>query len=120
MYNINFLCTYKLHSTEDQVDMYRIQYLQAIEQSKWDDEEVELKMKNLFDKIHLEMSVIIDKARKSQEVASLLTIMGDDDFTVFKTLFRFETFDLTHRCVCDVLNHGMVSHENAEVLMNAL
>ena len=37
-----------------------------------------------------------------------MLILGDKDIDIFKSLFRFDLFDLTHRLLCTLLNTGKV------------
>ncbi len=122
MYNTDFVCTYKSHDHDDQEPMYRVQFLQAFGITKWDDNEVSKITKILFDEIKDNQDVkdILSKARLSEELQFFLTIIGNDDATVFSMLFKFELFDLLHRCIADIKQSGDIKSENKTALLNNL
>lgn len=122
MYQTDFICTYKLHSSEDQPEMYRIQLLQAFDLVKWDNNEVNKRLALLFNDIgsHSNIKEIINKAKVSKCCESVITLVDSEAFTIFTTLFQFETFDLFHRCICDIYSRKNVDDIHRDMLLKAM
>ena len=110
MYKSDFLCTYKLHNEDEQEDMYRLQFLQAFDTNKWDDNHIEKETKILYDKIceSDDIKEALNKIKLSDKFKAVLAIMGDDNYTLFKVLFMYDFFDLAHKCFCDFLNDKII------------
>lgn len=122
MYQGDFICTYKLHAREDQPEMYRIQLLQAFDMSKWDDEAMEKATKSIFDCVgsHPDIKSILDHAKLSKCCQSVIMLVDSKDFTIFKTLFQYELFDLFHRCICDIISRNQVDPVHRDMLFKAM
>jgi len=122
MYNSDFVCTYKSHDPEDQEAMYRVQFLQAFGITKWDDDEVSKITDELFDELKGldDIKEILSKARESEQLQLFLTIIGNDDASVFRMLFKFELFDHLHRCISDAKRCGKIELENKTGFLNNL
>ena len=146
MYQTDFLCTYKLmDNADDQEDLYRIQLLQAFDLTVWDDTEINNIMMDLFHTMNksrefkqiihksyanvyikqlLDLFVLQDTA--SLESASLESASLDpphqnkNDDLIFTLLFKYEYFDLLHRCICDYAANGVISETNLNTFLNAL
>ena len=123
-YQTDFVCTYKQMSDEiSQETLYRIQLLQALGLETWDDEKVIVILNNTYDKIK-DITVfrnIFKKAKKNKDLEFLLALICastnenikeevDDcnDKLVFQLLFKYEYFDLFHRCLSEQLRNGRV------------
>ena len=119
MYICNFACTYKLHDNDLQEDMYRLQMLQAFDLTEWDDDVIETKTKNLYNKIKNknQLHEIITKIKESDKFSKFIAFIGDDDYDLFKILFIFDLFDLAHKCFCDICNAGEITEENKKMLL---
>jgi hypothetical protein len=130
MYQADFVCTYKLMDNEyDQEQLYRIQLLQAFDLNVWEDDKInstiaelyaELLNRNVFNEIFL-------KARQNTciiEMIDALTLSGeerlDENDIIFKLLFKFEYFDLLHRCLVDYLLNKTIDDKYINNLMGAL
>ena len=122
MYNSDFVCTYKSHDHEDQEAMYRVQFLQAFGITRWDDDKVSSITKEIFEELKdiEDVKEILTKARESEQLQIFLTIIGDDDASVFRMLFKFELFDHLHRCISDAKRCGKIELENKTALLNNL
>ncbi len=122
MYNSDFVCTYKSHDPEDQEAMYRVQFLQAFGITKWEDDEVSKITDELLDELKGldDIKEILSKARESEQLQLFLTIIGNDDASVFRMLFKFELFDHLHRCISDAKRCGKIELENKTALLNNL
>ena len=111
MYQTDFICTYKNIDDSDQEDLYRIQLLQAFNIDTWDDEEVNNITEGLFNQMATAggMKDIITKCREYPDHAMLVSMMGSDDLTIFRLLFKFELFDFMHRCIVEYIRTGIIS-----------
>lgn len=125
MYCSDFICTYKLIEKDNESEhLYRIQFLQAFQCDKWDDDIINNKMKNLYDNIKNDNTVkeIINSIKSSKNLEMLINIFGDDDLSLFKLLFKYELFNLTHICICNILNKDNedIINKNKNILINNL
>ena len=125
MYCANFICTYKLIENESESEhLYRIQFLQAFESENWNDDIINDKMKTLYENIKDNANIknIINNIKKSKNLELMITLLADDELTLFKLLFKYELFDFTHKCICNILNNDNenVTNENKEILINNL
>ena len=112
MYCTDFLCTYQHCQDEDeQEDIYRSQFLQAFEMEEWDDDVINKKTEELFDKIKEkdEFNVIFEKLKNSKNYVLFLWVMGQDNLTLFRLLFKYELFHLTHDALCSYFNKNVLS-----------
>ena len=115
MYQTDFICTYKnIDDTNEQEDLYRIQLLQAFNIDIWDDKEVNTVTQNLFNQLSSVdgMKEIIIKCREFPDHAMLVNMMGSDDLTVFRLLFKFELFNFMHKCIVEYLTTGKISSDS--------
>ena len=106
MYNKDFLCTYKLHSEEQQTILYQIQLLQAFNIKEWNDDIVNNNIKILFNDFkHIEqIKKCLQFLKTHDDIQKISMLMEDndiDDEMVFKLLFQFDYFNMTHKCICD-------------------
>jgi len=130
MYQADFICTYKLMDDEyDQEQLYRIQLLQAFDLNEWDDDKINPTIEELYalfcDKN--EFKEIFKKARANvtiMEMLDLLKLSGEENLEendiIFKLLFKFEYFDLFHRCIVDYLSNHTIADVFVSKLLNAL
>ena len=110
-YQHDFICTYKMVDDEnDQEQLYRIQILQAFNLNYWDDTIINKIIAEVYHIVSIsdEFKQIFIKARQNKSINDLLTMLDDinsdkDDELIFKILFKFEYFDLHHRCIVDYL-----------------
>ena len=123
MYQTDFICTYKnIDDLDDQEDLYRIQLLQAFGIEAWDDATVNGITEDLFEKMSPVDGIkeIIVKCRKFPAHTMFVGMMGTDDMTVFRLLFKFELFDLMHRCIVEHQTTGTISNDALAQLANNL
>ena len=122
MYCTNFICTYKLHNENNNEDMYRIQLLQAFESEKWNDNIINNKIKNLYEKIknNDDIKNIILKIKDSENFKLFANLFENDELVLFNLLFSYDFFDLTHLCICDIFNNKNIKNENKNNLINNL
>ena len=139
MYQADFVCTYKLFDDMDENDkeqMYRIQLLQAFDLTEWNDDIINNIIEELYFSICLsgDFKDVFTKARRNKDINELLNIYNasnreietdkiailDENDIIFKMLFKFEYFDLTHRCIIDYLIHNSIDDIYLNKLLSAL
>lgn len=113
MYCTDFICTYKQHSEQYQDGMYRSQLLQAFSIKEWDDDIINREIENIYCglKDNNDIKRLLSKIENTPELQHILAFMGYDDSTLFKMLFRFELFDLTHKLLCGFMNDNSISKD---------
>jgi len=130
MYQADFVCTYKwMDDAEDQEQMYRIQMLQAFDLNEWKDDVIHKTIVELYVTLGElpEFKTIFTKARQNkniQEMLELMTLSGEEniesDDIIFNLLFKFEYFDLLHRCIVDYLLNHSIHEKHVTNLLNNL
>jgi hypothetical protein len=123
-YNTSFLCTYNSpgvfletdNITETEKDfirdvIYRQEFLDIFEMEKYNDETIEVALKNLYEKI--KESAMLKKCIKN----AANKFYSEDDKFGLVVLYSFEYMYLTHACVSEYLTTGTVTLENSERLM---
>jgi hypothetical protein len=128
MYQADFICTYKLMENElDQEDLYRIQLLQAFNLNEWDDEAINAIILDLYARVSHEFKEIFEKARRNETILEMLEFFKlsgekrlEENDIIFKLLFKFEYFDLLHRCIVDFLLNQTIQHKYLANLLNIL
>jgi hypothetical protein len=128
MYQADFICTYKLMENEaDQEDLYRIQLLQAFDLNEWDDEAINAIILDLYARVSSEFKEIFEKARQNETILEMLAFFKlsgekrlEENDIIFKLLFKFEYFDLLHRCIVDFLLNQTIQHKYLANLLNIL
>jgi hypothetical protein len=132
MYQADFICTYKLMDNEnDQEQMYRIQLLQAFDLNEWNDEKINGLIAELYAELSnvAEFNDIFKKARQNATIIEMLDIFQlsgeerlEENDIIFKLLFKYEYFDLLHRCIVDYFanNKNTLSSKYITNLLNSL
>ena len=101
MYETDFICTYKLIKEEDVSDiLYKMQYLQAFNLKSWDDKEINRRAEQVYEIIWC-LPQFRDMIKLTPAYKTL-----PNSFEAFQTLFSYDTFDVMHRWLCDVLNNS--------------
>jgi hypothetical protein len=74
------------------------------------------KTEEIFNKIKdiKEFDVVFDKLKNSKSNALFLWVMGQDKLTLFKLLFKFELFHITHSVLCSYFNNNTLSLSKLE------
>ena len=136
-YQTDILCTYKqLEDEYDQEELYRIQILQIFNLEDYDDTLVNNITKELYEKIfkndvelkNNDFKELLNKAKENNELAFMLAIVCPDgeqdneyELTLFRLLFKFEYFDLFHKCISEYLrNNGSISFKTKNELLRVL
>jgi len=139
MYQADFVCTYKLIDDideNDQEQLYRIQLLQAFDLTEWNDDKINKIIEELYLSITLTgvFNDVFIKAKLNNHINEILEIYKlsnteietdkiailDENDIVFKLLFKFEYFDLTHRCLIDYLINKSIDEKYLNKLLSAL
>jgi hypothetical protein len=143
MYQTDFICTYKLVEEEYKDDLYRVQLLQAFDLNDWDADNIHKICEELYDSLIILPSFrdILEKAKETADIKEIYTpllanesVMNaaneeDTDVVVehdhiekiiFILLFKYEYFDLIHKCICEHLRDGVIKDNTLEKLMNKL
>jgi len=128
IYQHDFICTYKMVDDEnDQEQLYRIQILQAFNLNYWDDDIINKIISEVYHIICVsqEFKQVFIKARQNKKINELLTMLNDvnsdkDDELIFKLLFKYEYFDLLHRCIVDYLINNTLAPIYMNKLLNVL
>jgi hypothetical protein len=108
MYNSNFLCTYQLLKEPDlSDDLYRCQFLQACNINTWDGET-----------IHKVIQYLEQLTKQDTTFYNQLKLSNMDNS--FILLLAYPYFYLTHRCICDIIQHGKVTDEHCNSLFNQI
>jgi hypothetical protein len=130
----------------DQDYLYRYQLLQAFGIEQWEDAAIEATIQELYTKVAAEpvFQLIFAKARENNQIKEMLEMIayaegddssrnsyaegGDDristmssrisnDTMIFRLLFKYEFFDLFHRCLVDFLH---LNQKISEPILNKL
>ena len=130
MYQADFICTYKRMDNEyDQEQLYRIQLLQAFNLNEWDDEKINATIDDLYMVLARmnEFNAIFLKARQNEQMIEMLDLFKlsgeerlDENDILFKLLFKFEYFDVLHRCIVDYLLNNTIAEKYIKNLLDAL
>ena len=122
MYSTDFICTYKLLPDEEQEDLYRIQYLQAFNVETWDNKVISDTMSELYKRVKDDSDIkdILNHVLLSNELQCYINLIGKEYENIFCLLFSFELFDLTHKCLCDIMNKSIISEINKKNLIEKL
>ena len=71
-----------------------------------------------------EFKAIFTKARENKSIIEMLSMFMPEQFVsddvIFNMLFKFEYFDLLHRCIVDYLLNNTIEKKYFTNLMNAL
>lgn len=123
MYDDSFVCTYHLLEDDSSDELYRIQFLQAIGLEEWDDEKVESEIDAIYANTSKAswVGAAIARVRDSSSMGAWLAQLGFiDDEMVFRLLFGYDYFHLTHRCISELCRTGSTSNEACDALLNKL
>ena len=130
MYQADFICTYKLMDNEyDQEQLYRIQLLQAFDLNEWNDYKINAVIADLYMVLNNAglLKEVFVKARLNKSIMEMLDILKlsgekrlDENDIILNLLFKFEYFDLLHRCIVDYLINDTIAEKYIQALLEAL
>jgi len=118
-----------MEDESDQEQLYRIQLLQAFDLNEWNDENINTTIRDLYTVLSRtdEFKEIFNKARANQSIMEMIELFKlsgeerlEENDIIFNLLFKFEYFDLLHRCIVDYLLNHTLSPKYATHLLNAL
>ena len=103
-YQTDFMCTYKLLKEEDEsLMLYQLQFLQAFNLNNFCDEKINLIIKILYEK-YKENKYIKDLIENQKKKITSL-----DDLEIFKTYFGYDTFNLFHLILCNLIQNKPIN-----------
>lgn len=140
MYQTDFICTYTMFSDishDDQEQLYRIQLLQAFDLKEWNDDKINETIEELYSSISSSgcFKDVFLKAKQNTDIIQLLEIYmlnsGENETLdeneiiyenniLFKLLFKFEYFHLTHRCIIDFILNKSIDNKYINNLLEML
>ena len=131
VYQTDFLCTYKMIDNEYTDYLYRIQLMQAFNMKTWNDNVVNNVCSKLYERlINNEIfRDIVEKASNTKDIKEIYEFINsteniDDNVEkqkiIFSLLFKYEYFDLIHRCIIEQFNDGGVKENTKNMIMNSL
>lgn len=128
MYQADFICTYKrMDNPDDQEQLYRIQLLQAFDSNDFDDEKINATIADLYKELNELFTDVFIKARQNESVIELIDYLRlsgeerlEENDIIFNLLFKFEYFDLLHRCIIDYLINDSIHEKYIQALLEAL
>ena len=104
-YDYDFLCTYKLHSDDDDKNLcYQLQLLQALKITNYDS----MILATHIDKIGLflqnntELEAILLLLKEKYKDTNIAFMI--DTNALFQLLFSYEYFDIFHKCLCKYID----------------
>ena len=111
MYVTDFICTYKQHDIDVQNYMYQQQFLQAFGLEEWNDKAINDSTEEIYNKIkdNQDIKDILSTIKKQEKDSMLMFLLESEDIGIFKLLFRYDLFDITHRLLCTLLTSGKVN-----------
>jgi len=114
MYNTQFICTYKFHDDDTTNIMYQHDFLYAFNLIEYNSDQIMNTLEELYQKLKdntdfifiIENHPFFDKNKNNIEF-------------VFQHLFSYDTFDVFHRCIVDILelNNKKISEINKNLIL---
>lgn len=124
MYNLNYVCLYKLQKQEENGDEpdrqqeYQTDILNIFEMETFDEEAII----DILDTVYLKLKDN-EHIKKCMQTIYTNTFMGafPDMFEYsFIIMYSYEYLYVTHPCVCDLLVRGEISEANLEELLKII
>jgi hypothetical protein len=118
MYNVSFLCTYKLHDDDDYQDtLYRHEYLYAFGLTEYDSDKIMKTLEYIYNKLKYNADFI-------EIVESHSHFRSDNNNKnydiVLQFLFSFHTFNLFHACLTYLLSDDKTCDPDDNNMYNIL
>ena len=107
-YDCEFLCTYKLHTDDDDRNLcYQLQLLQALNIDSYDS----IILTSNIDKIGLflqnntELEAILLLLKEKYKDTNIAYMIDEhNNSTLFQLLFSYDYFDIFHKCLCKYIH----------------
>lgn len=116
-YSADFICTYKLMDDDDDRNvMYQIQLLQAFGMRKFDEDEINEKTLQLYQKVIdcSQVKEILEEGIKANPQMEMTNVI------MFMCLFSYQFFDLFHKCLIDYFTTGSILEESKRVMIREI
>jgi hypothetical protein len=116
-YSADFICTYKLMDNDDDRNiMYQIQILQAFGMQNFDQDEINEKVLDLYNKLINcnEVKEILEEGIKANPQMEMTHAI------MFMCLFSYHFFDLFHKCLIDYFTAGSILEESKCNMIHAI
>ena len=116
-YHADFICTYKLMDNDDDRNiMYQIQILQAFGMQKFDQDEINEKVLQLYQKLMScnKVKEILEEGVKVNSEMQLTNVI------MFMCLFSYQFFDLFHKCLIDYFTTGSILEESKRDMIHMI
>ena len=116
-YSADFICTYKLMDDDDDRNvMYQIQLLQAFGMRKFDEDEINEKTLQLYQKVIdcSQVKEILEEGIKANPQMEMTNVI------MFMCLFSYQFFDLFHKCLIDYFTTGSILEESKRVIIREI
>ena len=130
VYNSKHLCTYQYYDSkfedfipnsqivemevekcEDSADLiYKSDILQVLNLTEYDDDKIEQEMISLFDMLKNNEKMVECMKKLAHRFVTEELEFG------MMLLFSYDTFYITHLCVCDIIEKGEPNEENINIL----
>lgn len=102
--NTEFLCTYQfIKEYEESFMLYKIQFLQIFNLQEYDDNIINNKVENLYNRI--KENEIIKKLLNSNKYY-------DDNLASFMLYFKYDTLYIFHKILINILNNTNLNENN--------
>lgn len=119
MYNTTFICTYNLINEKDEDselsnELYRIQFLQALNLKEWDSVIIDKQ----FNDINNKLNETIKGKMILESIKTISTFPIEDVGLIL--LFSYDYFYLFHNCLIDLFNKNDISDEKYNMLIKKI
>jgi hypothetical protein len=136
-YQADFICTYKqMYDEDDQHLLYQIQLLQAFGLHSFSGQDIEDEMSELISTLmskspesKLFMTTVFTKLQNTTDshIKMIIDVCNQSEHTsgnmsdiLITLLFRFECFDLFHKCLCELFQSGNIKPASLEALLKQI
>ena len=108
-YSADFICTYNLMDNDDDRNiMYQIQILQAFGMQKFDQDEINEKVLQLYHKV-IDCNQVKEIIEEGIKVNLHMQLTHE---IMFMCLFSYQFFDLFHKCLIDYFTTGSILEQS--------
>lgn len=109
-YNTKLLCTYDKHETDISDDIYRSQLLQIFNMECFDEKIINKRTNDLYDFLYINhpkhLEKIMTSIKNNENLNLYCMLFENKDKNIFRLLFMFDLFNLTHRLFCSLINEN--------------
>ena len=120
-YAADFICTYKMieDDYEDSLMLYRLQLLQAFNLINFNDDIINKVSEDLYEKYKNNEYILklIESSNLTENLTEHFNDRLDNNLTIFRSYFKYETFHLFHSILCSLENDKKINEVNYEKLL---